>query len=452
MPRGTHIQPDVIARLVAGGTHRDRAAAVTVAGELRLLPRAAEPLVTFVLDDANTSDAPVLPIFSARGVAGTTAVILNGMTGSGTITNGGPGPFLSATTLRDWQTAGWEIAGHTVSHLAMGAATTATMDAEMLVARNGLQDAGFTVRNHVWVGGSNSVASRRYAARHFRSAVAASGGSNVAQGSFDHYRILRVDLNAQTLVQAKASVDTAQANGQWLVFMVHTHFANWTTNAWNTNLATLLDYIIAKPVPIVTLDAGLDRWGNRLQFGDPSAGAVRLDATGLPAFQTPDTIEYLNTDLGYSSVPRNVSLYGGSASSKTANATVDGMHVFFKTGGHYGCLTFGQGRMYSVYGDSTGFQFARRTYIADATLDYTMPATSIPAQGTVDFDTGTFVNNVTGDVVVANPKVNMEAGLIWQGYCNAASKFAIRVANVTAAPISMASRGWRLIGKLGSLT
>ncbi|SMB80504.1 polysaccharide deacetylase family protein [Deinococcus hopiensis] len=217
------------------------------------------PMITFITDDASKADkTKLLPLFKAKGIVATSAVI------SGQMTN--PDPyFLGLEGVRELKQAGWEIVSHTVSHPDMTTLSDEDLLREVRDSKKELALFGFNTDTLVYPYGQQDARVRAVVCKYFRHGVLAWGEGNTLPLT-TNYQIGRYALGAYangtwgTLDFYKATVDQAVKNKDWLVFMIHPG-DELHTDQQQEYLSQTIDYIKGKGVPVVTMGEALRRMG-----------------------------------------------------------------------------------------------------------------------------------------------------------------------------------------------
>jgi hypothetical protein len=423
------------------------------AEQLQLPTRSRMPLATLVSDDEYAGDLELIPMFASRGKSATLAITTDHV--------GQPG-YLTWSQIEAAQTAGMEIALHSKTHSGLVEGVNdddASLAAEYLTALDELRSHGLRVTTWVWVGGANTKNARKWARRYFKGACAASLGPETDPRLMNQYRVKRVDITTYNLSTANALVDAAKANNYWIVWMNHSiENAQFHWDTVKTWLPQHLDYCIAQGVEIVNFDRGLDLWGHRWNPSDDRDGAYAITHTGEPVYPRPSVYDVTAANLRWKHLPVGFSLLeeGGAC-----NASNTGFNLLFKDKAKFAGLSIGQGsnasRLRAIIGDYTDWLATLRQFICDIELDLAaLPsvATEIPAHSTLDIPTNQYASGqIDGkDTVTANPKSQIESGIVWNAYVSPSTyKVILRLANVTASPITVQPRAWRFIVQCGNL-
>jgi peptidoglycan/xylan/chitin deacetylase (PgdA/CDA1 family) len=216
-------------------------------------------LVTFVFDDTYATDLTAAkPLFDSKGIVGCSAVI-TGLVGTSS--------HLTVANLVTLQAAGWEMLAHTKTHPALETISIESATEELVGSAEIMRGWGLQVNNAAYPGGTSNAAVRAMTAQYFRSGRGVAQNVNYAPlitstrgntpSMFDiAAKVIDAPITAE---QANAFVDKAIANNAWLIL-----YAHQTDAAMVTKLTTIIDYIQAAGVPIVTINQALDLFTNPL--------------------------------------------------------------------------------------------------------------------------------------------------------------------------------------------
>ncbi len=235
-------------------------------GDIKFVPREQQALVSFVFDDAYATDATLmLPLFNAQGEVANSAPITDLI---------GTGDYASSAQLITLEAAGWEILGHSVTHPHLPVESDATIETELSDSKTTLEALGLTINNMAYPFNEHNETVRRIARKYYRSARAGSGLLNPQV--LQTYRLeSKIADDHTALADYQALVDDAESGLKWMIFYLHE-----TTADDATAMNTLIDYIQAKSISIVTIDEGLNLIGNMVEVGDNFAvgtKGVQLD-------------------------------------------------------------------------------------------------------------------------------------------------------------------------------
>lgn len=401
-------------------------------------------LVSFVDDDGNPAVlTKLLPLSITHGIPFTLAIPSTAVGTAG----------MTAARLLDLQnTSGWEIASHGRTHVTINSTLTdAEIVSEVVGSAQDLRGMGFDVTTMVWPYGANDVRARRVASEHYTA-----GCSTSAQ--FNKSPLLPLGLGRHqfptagwTLDQYTALVDQAVTNGTWLIFMLH---CGTQTAADDAMLNDIIAYVKSKPVPIVTVRDGIATHGNIINIGDGERYWGRDGTNNIVNydFRPADPLTG-NETFGFDTLPATIpkgktwmgAIVTATERNKSPRSTSAG--VLLGTHAHDGCgyqTYFTAGRVYTrgELENGTGWG-AWVELVRGRIFPTTVTARTIPAHSAVDvaiFDAG-MLGSAT---YVATPSDSLEAGILWQAWSHGNGAIKLRLANVTAAEVSLVERSWSI--------
>lgn len=218
------------------------------------------PMLTIIDDDGNTGFyTDLFPLVQSRGVSITSAVI------PGRANNGVESHHMSWEQIAAASAGGAEIVNHTFNHLTGDLVSDMTeqeiwlnyQKANNTIAAHGLPGHDFLV----YAGASGSYATARSAASHSSKCAFRAGGNALNyRGAFDRHYINRYRVQTDGYnydpEQLKALVDYCLANGGWMVWMIHTSEAVWTSLNGLAGITAAVDYAIEKGLPVVSVATG----------------------------------------------------------------------------------------------------------------------------------------------------------------------------------------------------
>lgn len=201
-------------------------------------------LVTFVFDDGNDSDYDVMkPIFDAQGEVACSAIVTDIVGDEGRLT---------WVEIAELQAAGWEILNHTKTHTNLTTLNEAQINAEFTVSQAAFAANSIITNNAVYPGNAHNALVRKVTQEYFRGARAATVGS--IRKTLHAHALGGSNADDHTkLTTYQASVDYVESGGLWLIFYIHN-----TDSDDATTISSLIDYIQAKGISIVTIQQGLD--------------------------------------------------------------------------------------------------------------------------------------------------------------------------------------------------
>lgn len=259
------------------------------------------PLVTFIDDDGAIDVYTRLkPIFESRGVPCTIGIV------SDWVGKEQVGNFSKAMTqeqILELQNLGWEIASHSKTHIPLsGVNDKKIIRQELRESKKKLLELGFDVKNYVYPYGHNNSTVREEVAKIYKVATQTNILSNDETNAspLNNTRLKRVALGSyggsnDTLEHHKSVIDRAISENSWVIFMTHV----WAQDEEKDQLiADLIDYIKSASVDIVTLDEGLDVFGDKVNingvFRVLPDNSILSDTNIFIASHTNPTVEEIN--------------------------------------------------------------------------------------------------------------------------------------------------------------
>jgi len=226
---------------------------VSVDKELGFSPREPEVLVTFVFDDGYATDYTVMkPVFDAQGEVACSAIITDKLN---------TGSYMTNAQVQALHTAGWEILSHTKTGTSLDTLTEEQVRTEFSTSNSVLEGLGFEVNSLVYPQNDHNEMVRRVAREYYRSGR---GTVGINPRILETHQLKSVPADDHTeLATYQTYVDLAETRKVWLIFNLHN-----TTSDDATAMGTLIDYIQAKSISIVTFNQALDLIGNMSDAGD----------------------------------------------------------------------------------------------------------------------------------------------------------------------------------------
>ena len=217
------------------------------------------PMLTIIDDDGNTGFyTDLFPLVQSRGVSITSAVIPERA-------NNGAVNHMSWEQIVAASAGGAEIVSHSFNHLTGDLVVDMTgqeiwlnyQKANNTIASHGLPGHDFLV----FAGASGNYAKAQAAAAHASKCAFRAGGNALNyRGQFDRYYINRYRVQTDGYnydpEQLKALVDYCLDNGGWMVWMIHTSEAVWTSLNGLAGITAAVDYAIEKGLPVVSVATG----------------------------------------------------------------------------------------------------------------------------------------------------------------------------------------------------
>lgn len=236
----------------------------------------ARPLVTFIDDDgAESVYTRLKPIFESKGVPCTVAIVSDWV-GKENVGAQGNLKAMNREQILELQDMGWEVASHEKTHQAMQDVTDyPTLYSEIIQSKSDLLQMGFNVKSIVYPYGQNNSTLTKVAKKVYKIGVATGVSSNDETNKIplNNFNLRRVGLGSyadiDTLEHHKSVIDKAISEKSWLIFMTHV----WAQDSTKDQLISdVIDYTLSQNVEIVTLDKGLETFGDKINID----GAFRI--------------------------------------------------------------------------------------------------------------------------------------------------------------------------------
>jgi peptidoglycan/xylan/chitin deacetylase (PgdA/CDA1 family) len=294
------------------------------------------PLVTFWFDDGASTDYTILrPLFAAQGEVGAISIVTDIADGGAALT------WTQAHTMED---EGWEITNHSKSHNHLTSYTEAQLESDIQDSITAFRNQGFDPKVYAYPYNAHNELVRRIMRKYFYAARANSDVVNPV--TLEHYNLLSYDIDSFNLTEIYELIDEAQRTNRWLIFYGH---SGGYDAGDQTSLNTVIDYIQAAGIPIVTPTEGLDIMGNTLESGDGlgvSDVSTRLNAqVAVPLF---------DNDGGAGTVNANIAVGAGN-SIELGTATT-------------ALMTFTRGLQLGLSGGTIMFEFTPSNAAVDPTF------------------------------------------------------------------------------------
>lgn len=221
------------------------------------------PMITFVDDDANpTFYSKILPLVNTYNIPFTSAVITSRV--------GTDSRSMTESQLQEISKAGVELICHTHTHPQFNDLTDSQIEAECKLSKKWLNDRGYEGNILAYAYGSPNANTRKIVRRYFDCAldVAKGTATGLLAPPLNTFNLQRTRFNEagvnQDLDALKAHVNNAISNNCWIVFIIHSHYSNFSASV----LEELIKYCKNSNVDIVTMREGLNSIGNLIDIGD----------------------------------------------------------------------------------------------------------------------------------------------------------------------------------------
>lgn len=239
---------------------------VVASGETR-------PLITFVDDDGRTEVIPKWePILQEKGNKLTIALITQWMDDPD---NNSVITWEDVHRLKEQY--GVEFVSHTHEHKHAQQITDEEVENELKLSKEILKREGLTHNIIVQPFGENTDVVRRISRNYYKANIGTKEGINTAP--LDTFRMYRITLGESlytTFEQYKAKIDEAIANNGWIIFKSHSQYTEFDENQLQL-IRQIIDYARQNNMLEVSLEEGLDLFGNLVDVGDYTARAQGSD-------------------------------------------------------------------------------------------------------------------------------------------------------------------------------
>ena len=249
-----------------GDTSKLIARNVVSSGETR-------PLITFVDDDGRTEVITKWePILQEKGNKLTIPLITQWMDDP------------DNNTVITWEDVhrlkeqyGVEFVSHTHEHKHAQQLTEEEVENELKLSKEILKREGLTHNIIVQPYGENTDSVRRISRNYYKANIGTKEGINTTP--LDTFRMYRITLGESlytTFEQYKEKLDEAIANNGWIIFKSHSQYPSFNENQQQL-IRQIIDYARQNNMIEVSLEEGLDLFGNLVDVGDYTARAQGSD-------------------------------------------------------------------------------------------------------------------------------------------------------------------------------
>lgn len=325
--------------------------------------RKAKPLVTISIDDGFKQDyTHVMPLLNSKGVVATTGVVTNWI--------GTTSELMTVEQIKELQDVhGWEIASHSKTHSAQfPTKTDEELTMELKESKEILNSYGLDVNNLLLPFGATDARVQEFCRKYYRATRVSGSGSNGIQNYTpvnmqalssilfgDAVAGSTTDAESGTIVDSfeyfKYYIDQAKTKNLWLIFIMHSK--TMVNNGLLPMLEQIVDYIQSINVDIVTMNEGLNQFGNivdtfNFKVGadgkiDGQYGKIKMAAENAILNNTP----IKEVDTGY--ITTNVVQAGVAAGFPNNEA---GTLITVKPDNYYMGRSF---QLYHQFGKNKGF-------------------------------------------------------------------------------------------------
>lgn len=232
------------------------------------------PIVTFISDDGSVKNDWFINMLNAKNVKSTFAIIGNRIDVAGS---------LSANEIISLRNDGHDIAGHTYNHVYLTQLAIADAETEIVKSRFAINQIGVECRTFIAPYGDLNAAVDARVAKYFDTDFYSSDADPANTPPINPLRLVRRSFDnwsggtGSTIQKCKDFVDGALVSGEWLIFTIHPHYAEYDLPAGQTRrdeLSELIDYIKSVGIPILNARMAYEFYKNRIQLREISTVEV----------------------------------------------------------------------------------------------------------------------------------------------------------------------------------
>jgi peptidoglycan/xylan/chitin deacetylase (PgdA/CDA1 family) len=292
--------------------------------DLTVYEEAKKPIISFVFDDGWESQFTVArPKLDEYGYKATAYIIPSGIGAANTFTQ----DHVDSLARNDW-----DISGHNLTNL--GTLTLTQVEADVRDTKTYLSTHGYKGSDHyAYPNGVANEAIKAIVQRYFTT------GRNINRISQSSSYVSPMNINSYqvyqsiSLVAAKAAVDAAIANNEWLILGFHDIKTTAAINIeWPTaDFNDLVDYIATKNVDVKTVsEVWEDSYSDKT--GDGSFVEMRVDTINENTTDAGVTVDGVLLKDGQVVIPAAVGSGAGSATLSVSGADFDNALSVTSTG------------------------------------------------------------------------------------------------------------------------
>lgn len=205
-----------------------------------------------------------------------------------------------------------EFVSHTHTHQHANTLTAKEVDKEFKESKRVLEREGLTHNIIVQPYGENTEDVRRLSRNYFRANIGTREGVNVLPfETFNAYRISLGENLYTTFEEYKEQIDKAIKENAWLIFKSHSQYTTFDDNQLQL-IRQIIDYARENDMVEVSLEEGLDLFGNLIDAGDYPARTLGAD------YYVMDKKGYIYSNK-YGISYRSVTNYGSDINSPVEN-------------------------------------------------------------------------------------------------------------------------------------
>jgi len=298
------------------------------------------PKVTFTFDDTSQNiyqkALPIFKEFNLRAVEFPEIALMNN----------GEDWVMSWDNLIDLQNnQKWEIGSHSINHPDLIAITDAQLEDELLGSKKAFADKGIYTNSFATPFGSYDNRVLKAISKYYLAHRAAWGGPNIFPSIYNDYEIICYEItNRTTPTTVYGWIDSAIANKQWLVFLLH-DIVDGTPRQYEynkDNLRKIVDYVSKKPIQAVTISEGIALTNNPNLAANSSFEEIENDfALGWSHNNNTNVIVDTQTNGNFPLSKNSLKIIGGSSQNELISTgiavkpSIDYLFKFFVNGTTY---------------------------------------------------------------------------------------------------------------------
>ena len=232
------------------------------------------PVVTFISDDGSSKNDWFISLLDEKKVKASFAIIGNKIDAAGS---------LSASQIIAMKNDGHDIGGHTYSNVYLTQLTISEAETEIVKSRFAINQLGVECSTFVAPYGDVNAAVDTRIAKYFDTDFYSSDTDPANIPPINPLRLVRRSFDnwgggtGSTLQKCKDFVDGALVSGEWLIFTVHPHYAEYdlpTGQSRRDELSQLIDYIKTAGIPILNARMAYSFYKNRIQMREIGSAEV----------------------------------------------------------------------------------------------------------------------------------------------------------------------------------
>ena len=353
---------------------------------------------------------------------------------------------------------GWEIASHEYDHIALDEVTDPEKVLyEIKYSQEYLRSFGMDVQNIVYPFGRINKEIIDLSARFYNCGVSTSNGTNTPPvRTFALKRIAFPHNSANNSLQwYKNIVDTAKENNEWIIWMLHCGTAEH--DAVNQQiLSDLIAYIQSQEIETVTLQDGLEIYGNAVSINDEQYYIGADGKNNMINYEVLNTnqitgIEEITPQMKPNEFEKSKTFVNhiNTAASRegTPNNKSGALTTILTAVSQFSYQTFmTDDRFYVRYSNASGTDWGDwiEYSVKKKDVEMELKKISIPASSTLE---PTFYNSEisVSDINILIPLSNIPTALTWNYYSTGNGAIKIRFYNSSSAKIDLPETNWRLI-------